>query len=204
MPWVGFEPANPVYERSRPAHATEICNKCLNSKVLCTPYVTVEDLKLSRQFSANMEQVSECYNPKIEFIMTWLANNNTLIHWSRIVEFYFIFHIISLLANYPSRMTGKSKVINTIALMMEAANTSKMSVNFYQTIRRNNPEDSHLHVSRMFIHIYIILLFHHFTYYVITYIRGDSWGQAKILCLQNFVFKARYKATRTNTSWLSH
>jgi hypothetical protein len=31
-----------------------------------------------------------------------------------------------------------------IALMMEAANTSETSVNFYQTFRRNNPEDSHL------------------------------------------------------------
>jgi hypothetical protein len=28
--------------------------------------------------------------------------------------------------------------------MMEAANTSETSVNFYQTKRRNNPEDSHL------------------------------------------------------------
>jgi hypothetical protein len=32
-----------------------------------------------------------------------------------------------------------------IALMMEAASTSETSVNFYQTTRRNNPEDSHLH-----------------------------------------------------------
>jgi hypothetical protein len=28
--------------------------------------------------------------------------------------------------------------------MMEAASTSEMSVNFYQTTRRNNAEDSHL------------------------------------------------------------
>jgi hypothetical protein len=33
----------------------------------------------------------------------------------------------------------------SIALMMEAASTSVTSVNFYQTARRNNPEDSHLH-----------------------------------------------------------
>jgi hypothetical protein len=31
---------------------------------------------------------------------------------------------------------------------MEAANTSAMSVNFYQTTWRNNPEDSHLHIRR--------------------------------------------------------
>jgi hypothetical protein len=35
-----------------------------------------------------------------------------------------------------------------IALMMEAANTSETSINVYQTTRRNNPEDSHLHARR--------------------------------------------------------
>jgi hypothetical protein len=34
-----------------------------------------------------------------------------------------------------------------IILMMEAASTSETSVNFYQTTRRNTPEDSHLHIS---------------------------------------------------------
>jgi hypothetical protein len=32
-----------------------------------------------------------------------------------------------------------------ITLMMEAASTSETSVNFYQTARHYNPEDSHLH-----------------------------------------------------------
>jgi hypothetical protein len=32
-----------------------------------------------------------------------------------------------------------------VAVMMEAASTSETSVNFYQTTRGNNPEDSHLH-----------------------------------------------------------
>jgi hypothetical protein len=35
-----------------------------------------------------------------------------------------------------------------IALMMDAANTSETSVNFYQTTRRNIPEDCHLHTRR--------------------------------------------------------
>jgi hypothetical protein len=35
-----------------------------------------------------------------------------------------------------------------IALMMEAASTSKTSVNFYQTTWCNNPEDSQLHTRR--------------------------------------------------------
>jgi hypothetical protein len=32
--------------------------------------------------------------------------------------------------------------------MMEAASTSETSANFYQTTRRNNPHDSHLHTRR--------------------------------------------------------
>jgi hypothetical protein len=32
--------------------------------------------------------------------------------------------------------------------MMEAASTSETSANFYQTTRRYNPEDSHLHTRR--------------------------------------------------------
>jgi hypothetical protein len=35
-----------------------------------------------------------------------------------------------------------------IALMMEAVSTSEMSVSFYQTTRRNIPEDSHVHTRR--------------------------------------------------------
>jgi hypothetical protein len=35
-----------------------------------------------------------------------------------------------------------------IALIMEAARTSETLVNFYQTTRRYNPEDSHLHTHR--------------------------------------------------------
>jgi hypothetical protein len=34
-----------------------------------------------------------------------------------------------------------------IALMMEAASTSETLVNFYQTTRHNNPEDSHLQLT---------------------------------------------------------
>jgi hypothetical protein len=34
--------------------------------------------------------------------------------------------------------------------MMEAAKTSEMLINFYQTIQRYNPEDSHLHLKQCF------------------------------------------------------
>jgi hypothetical protein len=35
-----------------------------------------------------------------------------------------------------------------IVLMMEAVSPSETTVNFYQTTRRNNPEDSYLHTPR--------------------------------------------------------
>jgi hypothetical protein len=37
-------------------------------------------------------------------------------------------------------------LVNFIALMMEAARTCETMVNFYQTTRRYDPEDSHLHL----------------------------------------------------------
>jgi hypothetical protein len=40
--------------------------------------------------------------------------------------------------------TQKYSFIIIIALMMEAARTSETTVNFYQTTRRYNPEDSHI------------------------------------------------------------
>jgi hypothetical protein len=38
-----------------------------------------------------------------------------------------------------------------ITLMMKAASTSETSINFYQTIQQNNPEDSHLLTKTNFI-----------------------------------------------------
>jgi hypothetical protein len=47
-------------------------------------------------------------------------------------------------------LTDVSEVLiaSVIALMMEAVSTSQTSANFYQTTRRNIPEDSHLHIRR--------------------------------------------------------
>jgi hypothetical protein len=43
-----------------------------------------------------------------------------------------------------SEVLAASIIWTIIALMMEAARTSETMVNFYQTTRRYNPEDSHL------------------------------------------------------------
>jgi hypothetical protein len=47
-------------------------------------------------------------------------------------------------------LTNVSEVLaaSIIALMMEAARTSETLVNFYQTTRSYNPEDSHLRTHR--------------------------------------------------------
>jgi hypothetical protein len=41
-----------------------------------------------------------------------------------------------------------SAAMVSIALTVEAASISETSANLYQTTRRNNPEDSHLHTCR--------------------------------------------------------
>jgi hypothetical protein len=40
------------------------------------------------------------------------------------------------------------EVYRRITLITEAASTSETSINFYQTTRRKNPEDNHLHTRR--------------------------------------------------------
>jgi hypothetical protein len=40
----------------------------------------------------------------------------------------------------------KIRIFMAIALMMEAVSTSETSVSYYQTTRRNIPEDNHLHI----------------------------------------------------------
>jgi hypothetical protein len=48
------------------------------------------------------------------------------------------------------KFTNVSEVLaaSIIALVMEAARTSETLVNVYQTTRRYNPDDSHLHTHR--------------------------------------------------------
>jgi hypothetical protein len=48
----------------------------------------------------------------------------------------------------PCSLEEVYRRFGAIALMMEAANTSETLENFYQTVRHNNPEDSHLQTLR--------------------------------------------------------
>jgi hypothetical protein len=51
--------------------------------------------------------------------------------------------------NQPISLQNSRKFMSKlIALVMEAARTSETLVNFYQTTRRYNPEDSHLRTHR--------------------------------------------------------
>jgi hypothetical protein len=52
--------------------------------------------------------------------------------------------------------------------MMEAVSTLETSVNFYQTTRRNNPEDSHLHTRSRDNLKYHYLLIYLFVVYLTT------------------------------------
>jgi hypothetical protein len=49
------------------------------------------------------------------------------------------------LSDYRGKHIFKDDLSSVFALMMEAASTSETSVSFYETTRRNIPEDSHLH-----------------------------------------------------------
>jgi hypothetical protein len=50
--------------------------------------------------------------------------------------------LCSLVEVYRRFRSASASIIRAI---MEAVSISEMSVNFYQTTRRNKPEDSHLH-----------------------------------------------------------
>jgi hypothetical protein len=63
------------------------------------------------------------------------------------------------------------------APMMEAASTSETTVNFYQTTRRYNPEDSHLQIKR------VLPLYRHSWYSVIILLTSFYLERWLIACL---------------------
>jgi hypothetical protein len=94
-----------------------------------------------------------------------------------------------------------------IALMMEAARTSETLVNFYQTTRRYNPEDSHLHTRhrenlKSYFHIvlifsiyltlppcpsYVLLALCLGTVVTLPFIFSNSISSVKNLCLESVI-----------------
>jgi hypothetical protein len=79
-----------------------------------------------------------------------------------------------------------------IALMIEAASTSETSVNFYQTTRRSNPEDSHLHADfdgnsylRSNVYVFIILRTGYQKVVWVYFETGTGYVLSFILCILN-------------------
>jgi hypothetical protein len=68
------------------------------------------------------------------------------------------------------------------ALIMKEASTSETSVNFYQTTRHNNPQDSHLHPRRrenLKCHLVTIVLQLFLTFHILL----KEYSVADILCV---------------------
>jgi hypothetical protein len=72
-----------------------------------------------------------------------------------LVEVYRRFQMCLLSPSYPHIIPP----IRAVVLMMEAVCTSKTSVNFYQTTRRYNPEDSHLHTEHEWLYKWVYLIY---------------------------------------------
>jgi hypothetical protein len=72
-----------------------------------------------------------------------------------------------------------------IALLMEAASTSEMLVNFYQTTQCNIPEDSHLQKIDCFVFILFVYLltFEFCTMFSLSNVQVISFQQHKISVL---------------------
>jgi hypothetical protein len=58
---------------------------------------------------------------------------------------FWVVALCSLVEGHDVSEVLAASIIRAIILMIEAASTSDASINLYQTARRNNPEDSHLH-----------------------------------------------------------
>jgi hypothetical protein len=61
-------------------------------------------------------------------------------------------------------------IIRMFALMLEAAEISAVSVNFFHTTQHNHPEDSHLQSSSRFSQMFLLTLASLWSYMFITYV----------------------------------
>jgi hypothetical protein len=92
------------------------------------------------------------HNNSVGFEVLMAASMKMAIFWvagpCSLVEVYLRFRGTSCLHHQGSEKVSESDLL--IALMMEAASTSEMLVNFYQTTQHYNPEGSHLHSNFVF------------------------------------------------------
>jgi hypothetical protein len=72
-------------------------------------------------------------NPTVAFDVLTAVSMKTAVFW--------VIASCSLGRSFP---VFQRSLLPPSALMMEAARTSETLINFYQTTRRHNPEDSHL------------------------------------------------------------
>jgi hypothetical protein len=104
--------------------------------------------------SVNFYQTTRRYNPEDSHLRTHrrenlksylipIVFNDTLSNVEVFREAQFEHTVVVGFDSYISNRFHARGLL--IALMMEAARTSETLVNFYQTTRRYNPEDSHLH-----------------------------------------------------------
>jgi hypothetical protein len=77
----------------------------------------------------------------LTLIVSYIAGFEVLTAVSTKMAVFWVVTLCSLVEVYQ-RFRGPCCLL--FALMMEAARTSETLVNFYQTTRRYNPEDSHL------------------------------------------------------------
>jgi hypothetical protein len=75
-------------------------------------------------------------------------------------------------------------------LMMEAARTSETLVNFYQTTRCYNSEDSHLRMSSVFVSFKVLLkvqYYYYYYYYYIIILLPSAFLCTKLICYLYFM-----------------
>jgi hypothetical protein len=89
----------------------------------------------------------------------WSVNSDTLVAYKnqaysnlgflyKLANTFLVFNSNTVYCSIIFANRIKNTVMMMIALTMEAVSTSETSANFYQTARRNIPEDSYLHTRR--------------------------------------------------------
>jgi hypothetical protein len=95
-------------------------------------------LRLFRELPQSLEEIAVWYlkacHSRFHTVPNSLSSQS--LYHSKMIVFWDVDCVVS------QKLTGTYCLQ---ALMKEAVSTSEMSINFYETTRRNIPEDSHLH-----------------------------------------------------------